>query len=680
MRFYTNSSVFFYTKNHLKSRAKCDKIYELMFPFVGIYYPEVSPTRRNSEPRVKRKVEAMKLSTKLLALVMALLMLSTAMMLTSCDNGSTPAGDDTTTAAPADTTTAPTADTTTTVIEDDTPKDLVMMANGESFMRVVRDEDAAAGSVQVNCASDIRQAIEDATSVAPKIDTDWVKRGEDYNHDSLEILVGLTGYSESIDTLAQISYGDYLVKVVGNKLVIAAYSDSALYEACRQVKKLIKENSSEGNLVIPADTHFEGVTDAMLNTLPTYENGTFSSTYVCGGDATLLLVNDTTMDAYSAYLTKLESAGWTKYTTNEVDGNSFATYTNDKYTLNLGYYDYEKASRIIIEPLAKPVGLKEDNVYEKRTTTQLTMLGLEYKKSDGSYYSNGLSMLIRLCDGRFIVIDGGGNTTQHTNVLLNALKEQSKDYLKSGEKITIAAWIITHAHGDHSGMIGKQYGKFTGMKVERFLVNFISDTERTKAMNSSQYSGNWSNGEGGGWTQVITAANALKADVQYVHVGQVLYYADVKIDVLYTIESFAPKLCNAFNTTSITMKMTFDAGDTFLMTGDTTGNGMQIAAKMFPNYIKCDMLQVCHHGYTTWGNDSGMIFAYKTISPPVVLWPQGTTAYPKYKTKSYNVVLFSPELGGQNKNFKEIYVAGSEGDQTIVPIPYTIGTATEIRK
>ena len=240
MRFYTNSDAFFYTKNHLKSGVKYDKIYGLMFPCIGIYYPQVSPTRRNSKPRVKRKVEAMKLSTKLLALVMAVLMLSTAMLLTSCDNGSTQDGADTTTAAPADTTTVPTADTTTTVVEDNTPKDLVMMANGESFMRVVRDEDAVAGSVQVSCASDIRQAIEDATKIAPKIDTDWVKRGQDYDHESLEILVGLTGYSESIEALAQISYGEYLVKVVGNKLVIAAYSYTALYEACRQVKKLIK--------------------------------------------------------------------------------------------------------------------------------------------------------------------------------------------------------------------------------------------------------------------------------------------------------------------------------------------------------------------------------------------------------------------------------------------------------
>ena len=623
----------------------------------------------------------MKLSTKLIALLMAFMMLISTAVLTSCDKSNPPAGNDTTTPATNDTTTPEVSsdDTTTVVVEQTPSSDLVLITGGVNQVRIVRDEDAVTGSIPTSCAADLHEIIRTSTGVTPKIDTDWLKNGTEYDHESVEILVGVTEYSESKEVLADISYGEYLVKVVGKKLVIAAYSDAAMYEACRQVKKLIQERAAEGELTIPADTMFTGITDDDLSKLPSYENGTFNCTYECGGDATLLLINDTTADAYNEYLSELESAGWTKYTTNTIGDNHFATFNTDKYTLNLGFYDYEDATRIIIEPLAKPVGLKEDNVYEKVTTTQITLLGLDTFASTGTHYNIGLSMLIRLADGRFIVIDGGANNTQHANVLLNALKEQSKDYITSGQKITIAAWIITHAHGDHSGMIGKQYAKFSGMKVEKFLVNFISDTERNKAMNSSEYKGNWDSGEGSGWTNVVTAAKALKADLQYVHVGQVFYIADVKIDVLYTIESFAPKLCNAFNTTSLTMKMTFDSGDTFLMTGDTTGNGMQIAAKTFGDYMQCDLLQVSHHGYSTWGNDSGTIQAYKVIAPATLLWPQSSNAYPSTWKKSHNIVLFSPDQGGSNKNFKECLVAGNEGEQVIVPIPYTVGTATEVR-
>ena len=95
------------------------------------------------------------------------------------------------------------------------------------------------------------------------------------------------------------------------------------------------------------------------------------------------------------------------------------------------------------------------------------MLGLEYSKGTENV-SNGLSVLIRLTDGRFIVIDGGFNRTECADALIKAIKEQSKAYTN---KPVIAGWIITHAHGDHSGMIGKQYGRFTssGITVQKFF-------------------------------------------------------------------------------------------------------------------------------------------------------------------------------------------------------------------
>ncbi|MBQ9080176.1 MAG: hypothetical protein IJY27_03805 [Clostridia bacterium] len=622
----------------------------------------------------------MKPSTKLIALLMSAVMLISAVMLTSCDTSPASDGEDTTTANNNVTTSA---DTTAAAVEDDTPSDLVMVAGGTNYVRVVRSDDVEIGAVSANCASDIHKAIKAATSVLPQIGTDWIKPGQEYDREAVEILVGVTEYSESVDTYAELAYGNYVVKVVGNKLVIAAYSGDALEAACRKVTALINSNAADGELVIPADTYYSGVGDAMLNALPTYENGTFNCTYECGGNATLVLINDTTPEEYSAYLTKLDGDGWEQYTTNTVSDNQFATYNNDKYTINLGYYDYEDSVRIIIEPRALPVGLKEDNVYEKVTTSQITMLGLEYTHATtGERASNGQSMIIRLEDGRFIIMDGGFNDnggSKSGDLLIAALKEQSKDYLKSGEKITIAAWIITHAHGDHCGMIIEQYSKFKGMIVEKFLVNFMSDSERNRAINSSTYGKNWNDTEGSMWTKVITAAKALKADVHYVHVGQIFYEANVRMDILYTIESFAPKICNALNTTSLTIKMTFDTGDTFLMTGDNTGNGMEIAAKTFDDYMQCDMLQVAHHGGTPWGNESGLITAYKTVAPETLLWPRGSSSFANAKAKNYNMVLFSKDEGGQNNNFKECLVAGLEGEQVILPIPYTAGSATEIR-
>lgn len=620
----------------------------------------------------------MKLSVKLLSLLLALMMLLASAMLTSCEKNPpdvTPSGTEDTTEV-----TTP-AETTTSIPES---ADLKLVENGVANCTVIRSEDADPSSVAVSCASDLRLAIQSATGIktAPKIDTDWIKAGQKHDSEALEILVGVTNYDESAEVFKDVTYGSYIIKVVGNKLVVAAYTDSAINSACTKLKTLLNSCVDGDNLTIPADTFITNVVDTKLDTLPAYDGGLLNCIYECGGNAKMIYIKNTNADEYNAYTEKLSGAGYTAYTTNEITGNLFGTYTNDSYTLNVGFYEYEKATRIIFEPFISPIGLESDNKYTKITTSQITMLGLEYLASDGGYASNGLSMLIRLEDGRFIVIDGGFNRDFDATFLIKLMKEQSADYLKSGEKPVIAGWIITHAHGDHSGMIGKRYGTIAAnAKVEKFYVNFISDTERNKAINSSSYSSNWGQGEGGGWTNVITAARALGATVQYVHVGQVIYLADLKMEILFTIESYAPKLCNAFNTTSLIIKMTFGTGDTFMMTGDATGNAFQIAAKMFKNYLKSDILQVSHHGYTTWGNDQGTKDGYKYIAPAVLLWPQGTSAYPKYQTKGYNVVLFSPEYinGGANENFKEIYVAGKEGEYITLTFPYTIGSATEVR-
>ncbi|MBQ9080598.1 MAG: hypothetical protein IJY27_05955 [Clostridia bacterium] len=624
----------------------------------------------------------MKLSTKFMALLMALLMLVSASALTSCNNDSG-ANDDTTPAVSDTTTPEVDVDTTTDAVVEQPAQDLVIVADGKTGARVIRNEDLTVDDMQVTYASQLCEAVKAVTGASPKIGTDWVKPGTEHDHDTVEVLVGYTEYSESLSVLADVSYGEYVIKVVGNKLVVAAYSQAAMDEACRCVKNLFSTQGKDGELIIPADTYITGVADDMLDALPVYEGDTFKYVYSCGGDGELVIVNDTTVEQYNSYLTALDSDGWTQYTTNTVSGNYFATYNNDKYTVNLGFYDYEDAVRIIIEPLANPVGLESDNVYEKVTTSQITTLGLEYTNSAGEVCANGQSMLIRLDDGRFIVVDGGfddNSGSKAGDLLVAALKEQSKDYLKAGEKITIAAWIITHTHSDHSGMIIDQYSKFMGMNIEKFIVNFISETEINRAANSSSTNETLTTGSGGGWRKMANVAKSLGSHLQFVHVGQVFYIANVKMDILYTLESYAPKVCNAFNTTSMTIKFTFDSGDTFLLTGDTTGNGMQIAVKTFGEYIQSDILQVSHHGATTWGNDSGTISAYRTAAPETLLWPVGTSKYEANTEKSYNKVLFAVEEGGKNANFKESLYAGLEGEQVILPIPYSVGNAIEIRK
>ena len=600
-----------------------------------------------------------------LALLLSVLMLGTALV--GCGNAE----------LPADTQNeAVTSQTEESTAATEAPKaELNLVIDGKAQYAIIRDEDLSAGAAEIDQCLTIVNRIKKLTGATVSMGTDWWKKGAELDPEKYEILVGYTDHPETAEVISTLKYGDYAVCAVGNKIVIFGFDTASLGKAVSEFNTALGKGVSEdGKSIIlsPADFETEGANNKQLGALPLFEGGQFGAYYEAGNKCDEIIIRETTPDMYRAYLTKLEAAGYKQYTTNEIAGNLFATYTNDQYTVTAGYYDYETSVRLLIEPLAPAVGLKEDNKYTAVTTTQLTMLGQEYTKSSGEVLSNGQSILIRCADGRFIIVDGGHGTAAVANELLQTMKEQSADYAKTAKDITVAAWIVTHAHGDHFGALVNQYNVFKGITVERILVNFLSETERLKAIGSSEVGKNWSATEGSAYTKVPAAAKALGAEIHNVHTGQVYYIADVEMEVLYTVESFAPKVCNALNTSSTVMRMNL-AGTTYMSTGDATGNGMEICAKMYGDYIQSDIVQVCHHGGTTWGNDAGMVKAYQTINAPTVLWPRGFATYESAKSATRNVVLYKVS------NYKEDYVSGVVGDQVILPMPYTIGSATEIR-
>jgi len=578
-----------------------------------------------------------------------------------------------TTATPDTTTSAPVQETTPEPVVV-IPDDAVIASGGEVLYDIILSEGVEASDEQITMARSINTQLQSLLGTGTSMRNDWVKEGREHDRAAYEILVGVTNYPETQQVAQSIGYGDYAIRAIGNKIVIFAYHTKVLQVAVTRFNQMLASSVSADGKSITLSGESLMLTEATstkLSALPTFDGGNFYAYYEAGFDCDELIIRDTTPDMFEAYLKKLDTSGFRQYTTHEMADNLFATYTNDKYTVTVGYYDYESSVRLLIEPLAPAVGLESENVYTPITTSQITMFGAAYTSGTAAA-NNGLSVLIRLTDGRFVIVDGGHNYAGCARSLLTALEEQSAAYAKTKKDITIAAWIITHPHGDHNGVFNNYYQLFRDMTVERVLVSQLSETERVKSIQSVAYSGNWGASEGLA-TNTIKGAEQLGAELHQVHVGQVYYFADLKMEILFTIESFAPSTCNALNTTSTVMRMEFGGDTVYLSTGDATGNGMEICDKMYGDYLQSDIVQVCHHGYTTWGNDAGMIAAYKTINAPTVLWPQGRSGYNSARSHAYNFVLFTVP------NYKEVYVSGSVGDQIIVPIPYQVGNAKTVR-
>ncbi len=582
------------------------------------------------------------------------------------------------------------AGTTAEVTEPEKEWDgtLELIKDGQPQFKVIRPDKSAAADADVKAAMNIRTRLESycVNDTRVTLETDWSKDGT-HDTETVEILVGVTNYQETATVSESLRFGDYAVKVVGKKIVVVGFTDNAMSAAANslitKLTSLVTGDELKSLSVKAEDVEISGTKNATISSLPAFAGGTYDSWYDPGDSCDEITIIKTTAEAYDNYVAELKNSGYTEHTSREVNSNKFATLYSDKYTVNVGYYDYDKKVRIIIEPYDKTTlfGSEADNKYTVVTKSQITMIGLEYQKSDGTYASNGMSILIRLADGRFIVIDGGFNRAKDMSLLIAQLKAQSADYVAKTGGIKIAGWIITHAHGDHSGCLVGQYAslKSNNITVERFIVNFMSDDERNKSINYylSNNSSNWSSGEGAQWSKVYSAASALGADIVVTHVGHIYYLADMTLETLYTIENYGPTLAQAFNTTSLIMKMTFTDPETkqqtvYLSTGDATGPAFLATARYFGNYLKSDIVQVAHHGYTTWGTEEGTMQAYRLATPPTVLWPQGSHAYPSYVTKSYNAVLVKTDT---NPNYKETLVAGDEGQITVFPMPYTVGSA-----
>lgn len=544
---------------------------------------------------------------------------------------------------------APPADTTAPE-SDPVPTDLELIKNGATAYTIVRPENADQATIEA--ASLLRKNFGTFTGVSPLITTDWIKPGDSYDPNTYEILVGRTAYPESSQALEGVLYGDYVITVIGNKLVINAWCSDALDRAITDITKQMLLTAAEGSFTLSRDNLHTATVVEQINALPIYADSAPSIVYDAGDENLLLLFERVTPDSYTAYCRALEEAGYTLYTQNDIADNHFATYITDDYVVNAGYYGCNKESRIIIEPRTVLPGLPEENQYTGTVDPSFAMLGL----GTGAEYQNGQSFIWQLADGSYIIVDGGFNRDLDGKNLYQYMYDHAPD----PQNITVAAWIITHAHGDHHGA----YFNFADnhsreVTVERVIGNFPSDQTRRD--------GGLIDDGALGASVMETAKVNFQTDFIKTHVGYKFYLRNAEIEFLYTLESYMPRKLDYFNTTSLVFTVTI-GGQRFLITGDASEHACTIISKMYGSYLKSDYVQIAHHGYTAGANvTTGLQKLYTLSEAPVVIWPVGDQDYGDLSLRNYNKHLTDRETT------KEILVAGNRIFR--ITLPYTPGTS-----
>lgn len=532
-------------------------------------------------------------------------------------------------------------------------KDMAIVSGGVANYTVVRSENAS--SRTVTTVAQLIKRIENYTGTRPKQATDWHKEGTSLDSDALEILVGHTAHPESAEALKGVGYGDYVVKQVGRKLVINAWSDAALEKALTSLYSVIKKQAVYGELILSGDLLITGTVAPIANQLPFYPHGNTTFVADTGIENYLVLVENTDVEAYDAYAELLEKEGYTLYTAREVNGNKFATYTNKKYAIHANYIAYSHEVRLIIEKETVLPALEEEKTAKAAAAPRFAMLGLEYEYND-VLLQNGMSFIWQIPDGSFIIMDGG--VTRHRDS--KALYDFMYAYAPDKNNITVSAWIITHAHEDHHGTFVNfcQGPYISKVKIKQVIANFGSAEamEATGGMDP------------GNTRNLINLANE-HSEYGYVkaHTGQIFHFDGASVDVLYTYESVLPTPITAFNTFSMIAAVEV-GGQRFLMPGDATNDALTVTYKMYGKTLKSDFMQITHHGAGLGSNkQNGAAQVYTLSKAPVVLWPAGQGAYEAYRSLSRNLHAIKA------KATEEIFVAGARN--VILHLPYKPGTS-----
>ena len=213
-------------------------------------------------------------------------------------------------------------------------------------------------------------------------------------------------------------------------------------------------------------------------------------------------------------------------------------------------------------------------------------------------YANGMSAIYHLSDGTFLVYDGGCPS-------VHPLLRKTLHELADGKPV-VSAWMITHAHGDHYGALKKM------------LIDGIGDIE------VKEFWFNWSEGTGENMNNIFKqyCPDIPTRELSY---GEKFKLADVDVEVICTPDVLLDYDPNAYtvtdgsNNASIVTMLTI-GGKKILMSGDAGPIAWNFMMEHKDEHsIKCDYLQIPHHGVHNSGTDE----AYAEIDPKYLVIPAG---------------------------------------------------------
>lgn len=314
-------------------------------------------------------------------------------------------------------------------------------------------------------------------------------------------------------------------------------------------------------------------------------------------------------ESYEDYLARLEEDGFAPKERHDADHRGFAAFEKDGWGVFVNWFANTGELQVVQEENSAYFAYA-DTCGPVCTTPRLTQVKL---------VDYGLSDVIRLSDGRLIIIDGGNTYQQEAEALYARLKADSPH-----EKPVIAAWIITHPHSDHFNCFFLFMERFAQqVEIQRFFFSFSrpDDLEHyPKLAGLNRGFGRWS-GRDTTNTEVmelfVAKVAELNVPVYTPHTGQSYTLGDARLFFNATMDDTI-HVSDNINAASLMFTMELGGQRTFF-----GADGSFSDARLPQRYgqeLKVDILQVPHHGFGC-GTEQGQIDGYTLMAPRVCLLP-----------------------------------------------------------
>lgn len=251
---------------------------------------------------------------------------------------------------------------------------------------------------------------------------------------------------------------------------------------------------------------------------------------------------------------------------------------------------------------------------------------------------NGMSYVIQLKDGSYIVYDGSyiGQARKLQQYLLNNYKGEGKPVVR--------AWVLTHSHNDH-------YPTFQAFAINsRYKDEVTVEYVIYSPLNEENYTLNDENNDPYFGTQLYEDVKGMKgAKLVFAHTGMLFNFCNLNMEILMAPETLYKDTSDVgnFNNTSIVTRL-FADDYSALFLGDIAIKGSTYMHEIYGSYLKSDVCQVSHHGV----EDVPLSF-YEEVKASILYYPCNIWLY-DLQDRNDDV-----RIALENRDYtKEILIAG----------------------